>query len=262
MKFKASNAYNKVKAGGQYIASAARGYINTARTYAAPVIGAARTGFNAGRYGANTTMPMVPKSLNNVAFAAGRAAGAAVRFSSTHMGYIVQGTKTAAQAVASALRQAGAKVASVVRIAGRAVAWLVKIVSQQVVRGAKWAANQVDTVKSHFNVKRMGKGGYPKNYQPEARSNVAKPKRTIRNRIITGVDNAYIKLADKIVPSDYGSGALRRNPDSKRAANKAAYSRPKAVNMVATGLEVATATLGAAGVSGLVFNLPSKEDKD
>lgn len=196
----------------------------------------------------------------------GHIAGLTVNWIQKMGAYFLQGTRSGISKAVSAITRAGIKIYQM----GYKTINGIKGFLVRVMRSAKGAAKRAGAaiiaadVRGEAwvrNKRQASKAKQPRNYQSQARSSQHQPERTIAGRIVTAVDNAFVKAADKIVPPDYGVKQNRYN--SLRAMNKAKMARPRAVNRVASGLEAATASLVAAGIGTgitVAMSQPSEEE--
>lgn len=196
----------------------------------------------------------------------GHIAGLTVNWIQKMGAYFLQGTRSGISKAVTAITRAGIKIYQM----GYKTINGIKGFLVRVMRSAKGAARRAGAaiiaadVRGESWLKNRRQAGHPRqprHYQSEARSQQYQPKRTVAGRIVTAVDNAFVKAADKIVPPDYGVKQNRYN--SLRAVNKAKMARPRAVNRVASGLEAATASLVAAGIGTgitVAMSQPSEEE--
>lgn len=179
----------------------------------------------------------------------GHIAGVTVNWIQRMGAYFLQGTRSGISKAVSAITRAGIKIYQMgYKTLNGIKGFLVRVAKSARGAAARIGKNIIAAdVRGEAFVKAHRRTKQPKHYQSQARSNQYSPKRTVAGRVITAVDNAFVKAADKIVPSDYGVKQNRYN--SLRAVNKAKMARPRAVNRVASGLEAATASLAAAGIT-------------
>lgn len=243
---------------------------------------AASSGYNYARNPSKNLVTNVSQNVGRVmfqnvsqvtkfAYNLGRAVGVSVNWLQNMGAFFVRGARTAISHFVSGLTKAGIKIYQMgYKIIQGIKGFLVRV-GQSVKVGARKAATAIRTgdariannIREARETARIRKSSrrQAKHYQAQARSNTYQPKRTIPGRIISAVDNAFVRVADKIVPEDYGIKQNRYN--SLRAVNKAKMARPRAVNRVASGLEAATASLAAAGIAtGVTVAMSGTDDQE